>query len=160
MRDHILSKRTQRCASSRALATHATWCGTIVSCHAFFCFLIPGIRSLVCWLGASWWWNCFLPLILKTPPLHTHARSLPLSSARALSLSGSPQQTQAPLILSVSPLTVTASPPLLSLAAIAAGVPVVEINLDPSPISGAVTVYLHGRASETLPQLVDLVLLP
>jgi NAD-dependent SIR2 family protein deacetylase len=54
----------------------------------------------------------------------------------------------------------TAPAPLLSLAAIAAGVPVVEINLDPSPISGAVTLYLHGRASETLPQLVDLVLLP
>jgi len=57
-------------------------------------------------------------------------------------------------------LPVTPAPPLprLSLAAIAAGVPVVEINLDPSPISGAVTVYLHGRASETLPQLVHLVL--
>lgn len=43
-------------------------------------------------------------------------------------------------------------------AAIAAGVPVVEINMDPSPISSQIACYIRGRAAAVLPQLVDAVL--
>lgn len=42
----------------------------------------------------------------------------------------------------------------LPLSALAAGACVVEVNRDPTPLSAAATFVLHGRAGETLPQLV------
>ena len=38
--------------------------------------------------------------------------------------------------------------------ALARGVPVVEINLDPTPLSGRATHALHGKAGEILPKLI------
>ena len=40
-------------------------------------------------------------------------------------------------------------------AALARGVPVVEINLDPTPLSGRATVSLQGRSGDLLPQLIS-----
>jgi len=43
--------------------------------------------------------------------------------------------------------------------ALAAGVPVIEVNLDPSPISSHATVFLQGRAKELVPELARLAML-
>jgi NAD-dependent deacetylase len=39
-------------------------------------------------------------------------------------------------------------------AALARGMPVVEINLDPTPLSDQATYALHGKAGEILPKLI------